>query len=354
VAAYNLSTSLSISICGDGIVQQSELCDAGTGNFGNSYASSIASRMCNEGCENFGPYCGDGILQVRFGEQCDDGNNTSGDLCSASCQAEAPAVPGGAGGSPTVGSTPQIPGANPGTIASEIPTKVVLRGKAYPNSNVKILLDSKVLGTVQADNNADFLYTTTNVTPGTATFSFLATDSAGISSITQSVVFDVLQSAVTTVANIFLPPTIAVSSDSVAPGDLLTISGQTVPGAQVLTQITPTAGSSTLSASADAAGKWAIQLDTSSFATGYHATKAYFQISDQVKSGFGRAINFFIGKGAPPGQANADVNGDGKVNLVDFSIFLTNWGTSNAQSDFNSDGKVNLADFSILLFNWTG
>ena len=34
------------------------------------------------------PGCGDGVLQP--GEQCDDGNTTSGDGCSATCQAEAP------------------------------------------------------------------------------------------------------------------------------------------------------------------------------------------------------------------------------------------------------------------------
>ena len=34
------------------------------------------------------PGCGDGVIQT--GEQCDDGNTTSGDGCSSTCQAEAP------------------------------------------------------------------------------------------------------------------------------------------------------------------------------------------------------------------------------------------------------------------------
>jgi cysteine-rich repeat protein len=34
------------------------------------------------------PGCGDGIAQVGGNEQCDDGNNTSGDGCSATCQLE--------------------------------------------------------------------------------------------------------------------------------------------------------------------------------------------------------------------------------------------------------------------------
>ena len=37
--------------------------------------------------------CGDGIIQV--GEQCDDGNNTSGDGCSSSCSNEGSQAPPG-------------------------------------------------------------------------------------------------------------------------------------------------------------------------------------------------------------------------------------------------------------------
>ena len=49
-----------------------------------------------------------------------------------------------------------------------------------------------------------------------------------------------------------------------------------------------------------------------------------------------------------------DLNGDGKVNLIDFSILLFYWGSDNACADQNSNGKVDLVDFSILLYNWTG
>jgi hypothetical protein len=48
------------------------------------------------------------------------------------------------------------------------------------------------------------------------------------------------------------------------------------------------------------------------------------------------------------------MNGDGKVNLVDFSIFLLSWNTTDAPADYNCDKNVNLADFSIMLFQWTG
>jgi hypothetical protein len=73
-----------------------------------------------------------------------------------------------------------------------------------------------------------------------------------------------------------------------------------------------------------------------------------------VKSGYGKAVSFSVGSGQPGEAASSDLNGDGNVNLVDFSIFLLAWNTHDARSDFNGDGIVNLADFSIMLFAWTG
>lgn len=349
IQASDVLTSVVISICNDGIVSPGEVCDAGAGNNIGTYGSSTSERICAPGCLAWGPYCGDGVLQVRFAEQCDDGNNTSGDLCDATCRSEPPATPPG---SPSRGSTPDVPGALPGTILSEQQTRVVLRGKAFPNSVVSILLDGKQFGTAQADANADFLFSSAAITPGIATFGFLAKDTDGIESITTSVVFEVVQSAVTTVANVFIPPTIRLSDNRVPPGAPLTVSGHTVPNATVTTQIEGSDGP--LTALADQAGSWAIQIDSASLSDGFHAVKASFKLSELIKSGFGKSINFYIGDGSPKGGVSPDLNHDGKVNLVDFSIFLLSWNTDDVRSDFNEDGKVNLADFSIMLFAWTG
>lgn len=47
-----------------------------------------------------------------------------------------------------------------------------------------------------------------------------------------------------------------------------------------------------------------------------------------------------------------DLNGDDFINVVDFSILLSKWGTSDAVADLNKDGVINVVDFSILLSNW--
>lgn len=48
-------------------------------------------------------------------------------------------------------------------------------------------------------------------------------------------------------------------------------------------------------------------------------------------------------------KPNTDLNGDGKQNLTDTSIFMLHLGTGNLRSDFNNDGSVNTQDLSILL-----
>jgi len=350
--AADVTTYATLLICGDGVVQTSEeVCDDGRGNNLGQYGSSTAERHCAPGCATFGPYCGDGILQTRYGEECDDQDTDDTDLCNSQCEALTPVSPGG-GGAPQVGSTPNIPGGTQGTILSQTETKIILRGKGFPNRDVNILLDGKSIGVVRADSSANFSFSTTEITPGTATFGFWSSDAAGTNSITASIVFDVVQSAVTTVANILIPPTTRVSETQMAPGDLLTISGQSVPSAGIIAQIYN--GPVVFNSETNRTGAWALQVDTASLTTGYHLVRAAFELSSTTRSGYGRSVNFYIGGEAPLKDKSPDLNGDGKVNLVDFSIFLLSWNTDDDRPDFNSDGKVNLGDFSIMLFAWTG
>jgi hypothetical protein len=56
-----------------------------------------------------------------------------------------------------------------------------------------------------------------------------------------------------------------------------------------------------------------------------------------------------------PTPKPGDLNNDGKVNISDLSILLSNWGKTGATvtGDINKDGKVNISDLSTLLSNWT-
>src|SRR3989344_344760 len=293
------TTTLTLSICGNSLVDDGEQCDV-PGETG-VYSTSIAGRQCSLSC-NFGPYCGDGVLQTSFGEECDDGNNDDADFCSAICIIE----PAGSGG---VGSAGKF----------------------------------------------DF---TTDASPGTASLGFWATDQGGTRSITLNSTFDVTQGAVTNISGIILPPSIKVSSANVNPGDIVTVSGQSIPNARIELHINNSEKIETTTSSAT--GLWTILLNTTSLRVAEHTLRARSiggTSSLATQSSFSTTIQLFVGvngKATTP----SDLNRDTKINLVDFSILIfwcgTNGGNSNPPADINGNGKVGIEDFSILLFNWTG
>jgi cysteine-rich repeat protein len=64
-------------VCGNAVVDAGEQCDDGNKTAGDG---------CSATCQIEVAVCGNGILQT--GEACDDGNKTAGDGCSATCQIE--------------------------------------------------------------------------------------------------------------------------------------------------------------------------------------------------------------------------------------------------------------------------
>jgi len=62
------------------------------------------------------------------------------------------------------------------------------------------------------------------------------------------------------------------------------------------------------------------------------------------------------GGGNSGATSTSDINSDGKVTSIDFSIMLAFWKTTppfrNTRVDMNGDNKVDSVDFSILLYNW--
>lgn len=352
-AQFTASTTVDISVCGNGIVEPPlEVCDDGVNN--GQYATSTAGRNCLPNCSGYGPYCGDGILQEAYGEQCDDGalNGTAGDGCSASCQIESTApLPG-------PGSAPQ--GAGPftnGTFTQPNPTEVIIKGQAYPDASVNILDDGATIGVVQADSDANFYFSTTDVTPGVATFGFWAQDANGLKSIALTTTVTITANAATTISGEFLPPTISIDQRQLQQGGTLTISGQSAPLVTVETYV-HSANPTVITTSSDSSGNWKVLFDTKPLQNNQlHTVDADFVTAANgatARSELSQSISFFLGNGSGNKGYIADLNGDGKVNLADFSILLYYWGTSTPLADLNGDGKVDLQDLSILLYYWTG
>lgn len=340
------TTSLEVTNCGNGLVETGEECDA-PGETGD-YSTTIAGRQCNAQCQ-FGPYCGDGVLQTLFDEECDDGNNTDGDFCGADCTIE----PAGSGGGGSSGGGSRASGGSDVDLGD---TSVSTEGTAYPNQTVHILIDGEEVGTVEADSDGEFDFAVATE-PGATTMGFWANDQNGVRSITFNTTFDVTQGAVTTVRDIMLPPTIQANETEIDPGDTVTFSGQTAPEKTVELFIDNQSVTETTS---DGDGLWSISYETNGLSAAEHLAKARFITGSgglQTESSFSNSITLFVGV---EGRAStpSDLNRDGEVNLIDFSILIFWWGTAGGDSDppadINGNGSVAIEDFSILLFNWTG
>jgi len=159
-----------------------------------------------------------------------------------------------------------------------------------------------------------------------------------------------------------LPPTIHVEENSINPGTPLAVRGYSAPNALVTTWLRPKLAEvstadivSTTTALSN--GTWSLVIPTTSLTQGTYELIAQAEMEDgEVESD--KSARKTIGIGVTVSDddctSTGDLNCDGFVNLVDFSILLFNWDTTNAVADINADGFVSLPDFSIMLFYWTG
>lgn len=341
------TSTITVSICGNSVVDDGEECDV-PGETG-TYSTTIAGRQCTPVCA-FGPYCGDTILQTLHGEECDDGNNEDGDFCSSTCTIE----PAGSGGGGSSGGGSRDSGGADEELGE---TQISINGRAYPNETVHILLDTEEVGTVRANSDGEFDFTTV-ASPGASTLGFWANDSSGTRSITLSTTFDVTQGAITNVNGVLLPPTIRVGSVNIDPGAVINISGQAIPNETV--EIHFDDSSIIESTESTGSGDWTLEFDTGQVSVAEHTVRARSIVGSSGlnrQSNYSTTLQLFVGV---DGQAStpSDLNRDGRVDLTDFSILIFWWQSNGGQSDppadINGNGNVGLEDFSILLFNWSG
>lgn len=272
---------------------------------------------------------------------------------SFTLKASPPAPGGGSGGG---GSGPITRGAQ--TLYR---SAITLSGKAYPGSSITVLSGAEKIETVSANGSGSFTVTVNNLERGVHTFAIYATDRVGLRSSAYSASVMLGQGVQSTVSDILIPPTIALEKTAVEPGISVAVSGTSIPGGTVEVAAAHQIGKGFLgdtfsvTASSSPSGVWSAELDTKNLSAGTYEINARSRPTQNVASRSSSPV--YLGVGAEPSPdltRKTDMNGDAKINLVDFSILLTHWNTSNTTADINGDGTVNLADFSILLFNWTG
>jgi len=238
-----------------------------------------------------------------------------------------------------------------GTVIISGNNKVVFEGKAYPFAVLTILKNNAVISVFKAGETGLFEKEINAIPGGTYNFAIFAEDSEGRKSVTIGFTAGILEGRTTTISGIFIPPTIDVTPYQSSRGDKIDIAGQSFPKSDVNIFISPKnffAG-----VKAFPSGVWLYKLDTSDFDDGEYQAKANAVDNDGSQSAFSQIVPFLIKKSVCRG---ADLNFDGKVDLVDFSILLYYWGQKNPKNscvDINSDGIVNIVDFSIMMYWWS-
>ena len=251
---------------------------------------------------------------------------------------------------------PPPPPGGGGVVPPSPPAKVVFEGRAYPNAFLTIFKNNVVTATFFAEESGLFTKELTGVQGGVYNFGILAEDTEGRKSVTLSFSVSILGGRTTTISGIFISPTISLIPTQVERGSRVNIFGQAFPESQI--NIFVSSLKETVKESiSDEKGNWSYKLNTASLEEREHEARAKALFEDGEQSPFSHTLSFLV---LAPGALvceGADLNFDGEVNLIDFSILLYFWGQSNPSNrcaDINFDNIVDLVDFSIMMYWWTG
>ncbi len=238
--------------------------------------------------------------------------------------------------------------------------RVIITGYAFPRSTIVALVDGQIAEQTTSGGDGTFSITIDAIARGAYTFGVYGVDRSGTRSSTFSTTFTVTGSRGSTLSNVNVMPSIRVSPNPVDPDSTLTVSGYAIPNATVTleNQNDKTSASlKTFTTTSDANGAWTVTIPTTGFTKGTYKVRAKAKQDEGASTNFSNYTYYGVGEAAQ-GPRSPDLNRDGKVNLIDFSILLFWWnsdgGNSNPPADINGDGRVSLTDFSIMIFNWTG
>jgi hypothetical protein len=238
-------------------------------------------------------------------------------------------------------------------------SSIDLSGYTSPNSFTTLIQDTSVLGTTSASSTGYFHFSLSGINTGSHTFNIFSSDDLNRTSSQAILNLFLTASTLTSASNIILSPTLSLDKAIVSSGDTLTVSGESLPSAQVtIFTESPLRSYSTTSSSS---GAWSYTLPAAEMATySPGAYRLYSSVQDNGgnQSIFSPTLNFTV-NGNVSDSANpqpgcdishGDLNCDGKTSLADFSILLFYWHTNQHRADINKDGKVDLIDFSIMMF----
>jgi hypothetical protein len=229
-------------------------------------------------------------------------------------------------------------------------TNIIFIGYAFPEANVTVMKNGAVIATFKADGIGLFEKDIGAFPSGTFMFSVFAEDREGRLSPVIAFTVPIVNEMTTKISNIFIPPTIEAVPAEVSRGENVRILGESLAQSDINVYVDPLNSLERVKTGTD--GRWSLDIKTSAFKDGNYSAKAVSTAENGRQSDFSHTVNFSV---KPKKCKGADLNLDGKIDLVDFSILLYFWNQEkpgNRCADINSDGIVNIIDFSIMMYYW--
>ncbi|MFA6475038.1 MAG: dockerin type I repeat-containing protein [Patescibacteria group bacterium] len=249
-----------------------------------------------------------------------------------------------------------------GSSPEEPITTVIIEGFAYPTTNVSIRENGKIIAITPADSQGWFTVTINNINPGIYTFSVHGEDIKGRKGPDINVTVAISKGVTITISGIYLGPTIAITRNNIFLDEITTILGTSVSDSRVNIFIKAENNQQTIfNKQANHNGFYSKSILGSTVGEGRYTTYSRVVASDGTISDPSKTLVFTVSNEANTSTCanslDSDINCDGEVDLIDFSVLLYWWNQanpSNARADINGNGLVDVVDFSIMLYYWTG
>lgn len=241
-------------------------------------------------------------------------------------------------------------------------TSIVFSGISSPFGIVTLLKDGEIVSSVSASDQAEFSITISGLTGGTYSFSLYNNDRLNNLSEKYSFTVNVIAGSTTNISGIFLAPSISADKVEFTKAEVIYIIGESSPNTSIILSLLPFGTS--FNTATDSDGKYSFNLQTELLESREYQAVVYAQ-KNGLLSPLSKLIDFKIVEITPtiitPKCQQADLNCDGKVNIIDFSIgkfwyqkTLTPGVDEIEAERLNNDNTINLIDFSIMAAYWTG
>ena len=239
----------------------------------------------------------------------------------------------------------------PDTGASR-PTTIIFSGKAFPGGKISVidkeLRTEDTLGQEDiSSQDGSFSVSFIGIFQGLHSFGLIVKDKDLRTSQTKFFFVDTRSDSFLE-KDILVPPTIDIANGQVSRGGNATIFGYATPGYTLELYLDDILLKELI---VEQSGLYKFEIPTGALEFGQHKVRTkQINLTTKKSSDFSTSRTFIVSRLT---VVRADLSGDGKVDIRDWSIFLSRWGAKESLGresiDFNSDGKVDIADFSIFI-----